>query len=787
MEDHCAAAVFKKAVFLGVLLGLTACAGGGAGVPFAGGGGVAGLPAPDPLAPQQPAANFVDGEFNPCFTVGGTTYCDAAKGTIGAEDVYAQGAYGGGVVVAVIDSGIDPTHVDLDANISPDSRDIISPATPLTDELGHGTMVAGVIAAERNGLGTHGVAFDATVLAIRADSRNPDGSSAGLFTVPGITAGVEYAAGRAHVINLSLGIAGTQLGDPFGSAAEEAAFEQALIDAMAADAIVVAATGNEGATEAALPAAYAGDTVVNASGQMLAVGATNNAGDALASFSNQCGSAMNFCLVAPGEAIWTSYPGNNLALVDGTSFAAPQVAGSAALLTQLWPTLTPGEVVDILLTTATDLGAAGVDAVYGHGLLNLNAAIQPVGVLAIPIEGSATGAAVPIDGTVLSLGPAFGDALSGSPLLGQAFALDDYDRDYAAGLQGHVIQAERGFGLGALLVGGGTELIETALPNGATVSMGVLDRSPTGSAVNWTRMVADSQPEQRLQGMSLSVIGGGGTVYKIGYDMTAEQLLSGTDTDTGASLFWMPAGMLGPQHQLIGSGAAFSASRTLVGGTALSAGLVEQSDDPGGVGGDGRISEIAMTHRFAGGTTLTATFSTVDEQRAFLGSDAAGGFAVDGATSLFYMLGGSVPLGAGFEFLGSYTLARSDMAAAGISLLSEWSGARADAFGFGLVKRNVLGTGDRIGFLAGQPLRVTAASATLTLPVDYGPDKTVVQDSERVSLVPSGREIDLQLAYDSSVGARGNVSGWLMMQLEPGHQANADRAYGIGLRFGTSF
>ncbi|MBE9553381.1 MAG: hypothetical protein IMF05_07955, partial [Proteobacteria bacterium] len=66
-------------------------------------------------------------------------------------------------------------------------------------------------------------------------------------------------------------------------------------------------------------------------------------------------------------------------------------------------------------------------------------------------------------------------------------------------------------------------------------------------------------------------------------------------------------------------------------------------------------------------------------------------------------------------------------------------------------------------------------------------DKTVVQDSERVSMTPSGREIDLQLAYDSPLGQAASVSGWVMMQLEPGHVADADPAYGVGLKFSAEF
>ncbi|MCK5622839.1 MAG: S8 family serine peptidase, partial [Alphaproteobacteria bacterium] len=734
----------RAAVFL--LLTLAACGGGGGS---GGGGGGGGLPTPDPLAAEQPASNFENtADFDPCIeALGGAIYCNYGLGQIGAADVYAKGASGAGVVVAVVDSGIDTAHVELDSKISGASTDIAAPGTPLGDELGHGTMVAGVIAAERNDIGTHGVAFGSTILALRTDDRNPDGTSTGTFTVTDITAAISYAAGKAHVINISLGVTGTQLGDPFGNPDEQAAFEQALIDAMAADAIIVIATGNDSAPEASLPAAYAGDTTVNASGQMVAVGAVNNAGDALADFSNYCGLAMDYCLVAPGEGIWTDYPGNSLIYVSGTSFAAPYVSGSAALLIQLWPTLLPSEVVQILLTTATDMGDPGVDVVYGWGLLNLSAAILPTGTLEVPLTTLAGGETVLLDGTALSLGAAFGDALTNSELLSRTFALDDYDRNYGMDLNDLVVHSSRKFGLEMLLGNDTVETVEAALPNGMKIAMGVSDEEDADAAADWAGMAADAAESQKLRGFSLAVESAPGTEFRFGYDITPEQQMAGLSASEPAGLFWMPGDTLGPQHGLVGAGTGFSVSRQLDVSSVVSFGWVDQKDDPDILRRDAKIGEITLAHRFDNGAIGYAGFSLVDEQGGFLGSDAAGGLAVAGADTKFYSLGGRYPLGAGLELIGNYLLGEADMRADGTSLLGEWSEIRAEAFGVGLVKNGVLGRHDRIGLLAGQPLRVSSGEATVTAPVDYLIDKTVVQDSERVSMTPSGREIDLQLAY----------------------------------------
>ncbi|UCH73983.1 MAG: S8 family serine peptidase [Rhodospirillales bacterium] len=762
----------RTLVSLGLVLALAGCGGGGGGAPFAGGGGG-----------RTPVFNCTGGsEFDYAAVFSdGKTYCAYGPGMIGADAAYAKGATGAGALVAVIDTGIDATHTELDANISPDSIDIVR-GDPMTDESGHGTHIAGIIAAERNGVANHGVAYDATILAIRADTRISDPAVCGgsgacsVFFDSDITAALDYAASKsANVINMSLG----------GPSPLNGATEQALIDAMAAGAVVVAATGNDGAAQPAYPAAYAGDAVVNAAGRMVAVGAVDDTG-ARAAFSNRCGSAMAFCLTAPGVDIISDQPGDNLEIASGTSQAAAFVSGAAGLLAGTWPTLTADQIVSILLITATDLGDAGVDAVYGHGLLNLDAAVAPLGDLVIPTSVSSAGGGVSLDATALSLGPAFGDALRGTPLLARALALDAFDRDYVARLDGHVIGAGRGFGLDALMTAGAIASVESALPNGATLSMAMADPAGEDPAVRWSGMAADPPAGGRLYGMSLAMAGAGDIVYTLGYDVVPAQLLLEPAAQSGASLFWMQHDLLTPQYALVGAGAAFSASRRLGENGSVTIGLVDEEADLE-ADGAARIAEIVVTREFSGGAALTARFSNIDERDGFLGSEADGGFAVSGANSRFYILGARLPLRGGVDLLGSYTLGRTDMAADGTSLLSDWSGVRADAFGVGIVKRDVLGTGGRVGVLAGQPLRVAGGSAMLSVPVAYQSDKTVMQASERVAVTPTGREIDVQLAFDRAIGASGDFSGWVMMQLEPGHDASAPPAYGLGLRLGVRF
>ena len=103
----------------------------------------------------------------------------------------------------------------------------------------------------------------------------------------------------------------------------------------------------------------------------------------LADYSNKCGVAKNYCLTAPGTNLMVAN-GTGISVGSGTSFSAPIVSGAIAILKGAFPYLTGAEITRILFVTATDLGAAGVDEVYGWGLLNLEKATRPVGITTIP-------------------------------------------------------------------------------------------------------------------------------------------------------------------------------------------------------------------------------------------------------------------------------------------------------------------------------------------------------------------------------------------------------------------
>ncbi len=292
---------------------------------------------------------------------------------IDAEIVHAYDNKGTGVKVAIIDTGIDYTHPDLDANYQ-GGYDFVNKDNDPIDDNGHGTHCAGIVAAEDNTIGVVGVAPEANLFAVKV----LDATGSGY--VSDVVAGIEWAIGNeTQVISMSLGSdAGT---DTLHAACDAAYYDNGIV--------VVAAAGNDylrrGRAEfdtVDYPARY---------NSVIAVGATDS-NDEKASFSS---TGPDVEVAAPGVNILSTYPGG-YAYMSGTSMACPHVAGTAALVMVSEPAFTNMEVRQRLQATADDLGAAGFDYWYGYGLVDADEAAPPAGPPNTPPVADADG---PYEGT----------------------------------------------------------------------------------------------------------------------------------------------------------------------------------------------------------------------------------------------------------------------------------------------------------------------------------------------------------------------------------------------------
>ena len=222
-------------------------------------------------------------------------------------------------------------------------------------DAGHGTHVAGIIAAEKNGDGTHGVAYNAGLIAINI------GEDGGGIDQRNTADAIDFAvANGADVINMSL-----------GGSAISTVLSDAITRAVNAGVVLVASTGNDALDDPAFPAAFAIDPA--ARGMLIAVAATDDDNE-LASFSNKAGMIQDYTVTAPGVAIISTTNDGATGPLSGTSMSAPMVSGAIALLREKFTDLTGQEIASLLFTSTDDLGAAGPDPIYGRGLINLDKA-----------------------------------------------------------------------------------------------------------------------------------------------------------------------------------------------------------------------------------------------------------------------------------------------------------------------------------------------------------------------------------------------------------------------------
>ena len=280
-----------------------------------------------------------------------------ALSQVGWTDLFGTVSIGGTSTVAVLDTGVDASHPDLDGVVL-SGTSVLDGGNGRSDPNGHGTWMAGIVAAETdNGIGVAGTAYAGVsilpVTVLDADGLGQDSD---------IIAGVVYAADAgADVILMS-----------FSNPGYSSALQAAIDYAWASGAVLVAAAGNDGSTTNSFPAGDRG---------VIGVASTDTT-DALAASSN---SGASVFLAAPGEGIATTSLAGTLATISGTSASAALVAGAAALLRANEPGLANGVVVNRLAATADLLNGATV----GNGRLNLLRAMADGSLDAIQPAGSA--------------------------------------------------------------------------------------------------------------------------------------------------------------------------------------------------------------------------------------------------------------------------------------------------------------------------------------------------------------------------------------------------------------
>lgn len=253
------------------------------------------------------------------------------------------------VVIAVLDTGVSTTHPDLEGKVLP-GYNAIQNNHDVEDDNGHGTAVAGLIAANTNNQqGIAGMCWGCRILPVKVLNARGGGHDAS------VSRGVRWAVDNgAQIINMSL-----------GGSRESQTLREAIEYAFQQGVLIVASSGNErhDGNPINYPAAYP---------EVIAVGATSMS-DTIAGFSN---TGDYLLLAAPGVNLWTTTMDGAYGAPNGTSFASSYVAGTAALVLTLRPDLRHEDVACILQASADDKGPPGKDPEYGWGRLNAFRAVQ---------------------------------------------------------------------------------------------------------------------------------------------------------------------------------------------------------------------------------------------------------------------------------------------------------------------------------------------------------------------------------------------------------------------------
>ena len=768
---------FLTALFLISILTLNAC-GSSSGTR---------QPPPPPVEPPAPdrpdptsfpdTAGLTDAQERDRMSIAGSAEFTGqwSLSDIGADYAYARGYTGDGVTVGIIDTGVDGEHDAFEGKLHSRSA-IASDSCPggtcsftaIRDTGSHGTAVGGLIAAAKLGDWMHGVAYEAELLAIGIQL----GSGSSVYRPVDLSNGPSFRrldeqrqgiyrriSGATRIINHSFGYEGVVTG--YTAAEYRAAFGRtidSLIQAGTADSekmILVWSAGNSfgkfdaqgNPADASSPNISAGTPHLfpELKGHFITVVATQSDGT-IASYSNRCGVAADFCIAAPGHSVVAPAPRteNRYRRISGTSAAAPHVAGALAVMEEAFRgQLGSTELVTRLFAAADKTGIYANRNIYGEGFLDLEKATRPIGTSRASLTYDLDGPAVALGRTAVAAGPAWGDALTVS-LAGREIAVfDSMNAPFFLPMDGFIApwpmdegyRADRRFArfrerasdpVTAAAAFPGAWTLSTALDLGSALY-------ERGSGGRWA---------PRSSAMQNAWLTPGSRGLGVGRDLL--RLGRNARIRTGF-LIQNAAGTR--DEPLFAAGRAHGAFLNL--------------DITGG--GVRYIAELGLLH----------------EPERLLGAGAGGAFGGLAGSTWFSRLLAERELAKGLRLV-AVAQAGFTSGDAGRGLFRAMQGVLSSAFSAGVYW---YGTGfeqrESIWLTVSQPLRNESGGLELDYPIGRTRAGGVLRQSALLGAAPSGRQIDLTLGYETDLpaavpGARGwriRLEAW--RSYEPGHRARA--------------
>ncbi len=679
---------------------------------------------------------------------------------------------GAGIKVGVVDSGLQLTHPTLKGQVLA-TYNAFTGGTDVTDQIGHGTHVSGLIAGSlANGSLTQGVAPGAKLVMAKVFQT---GSSDTLTIQKGIDWTVNVQ--KAPIVSLSLGSNALSLQTP-------------IQNAVTKGTLITAALGNDGFTNrASWPAAFAKASW--AKGQIIAVGAVD-ASNRRASFSNYDPTLANWTVYAPGVNVASSYSvpsmQNAYVYMSGTSMATPIVAGQAALIKSNWNFLTAPDLAQVIFQSATRLCSTAMtaaacaarttaDPVYGWGVVNIGASLQPIGGLNV---GTRTGTVVNFAGTALA--SAKGGLASGLKGV-NATAVDKFNRGFVVNLASTAT---------------GTTSSGTAIPAATTTTTATkgvnfsAEYSQIGNPAEHPS-ATDSAAPLRLARMSYRFADDRGASFGFGTGGTAGQYFGLDATgSTPLNLGSESSRFNAPYFAMAESATHLGYGSTLDNGIVLRWGVMTQAASAPATLVDQSAPVAARSlatvelQKQMGNVTSVLTLGQLQETNSVLGLAGSGALALQAqGRTTFMTLAGSLPVAPKTTLSAMATVgltAGYDNGAA--SLIEGASGSQTAAWSLGLARKDVWRDGDALGLTLAMPLKTISGSLQVYSAVSQSQvDGSLQYASQSASLAPSGTERDLELAYATPLRIGGKLSVLSQLRLQPGHDADAPTQFGLGLRY----
>lgn len=683
-------------------------------------------PAPTPEPDPQPE-DFETSEYRRDYTLG----------MINASTRYAAGGTGEGVLLSVFDTGADVGHSDLAPNVVY-TWSYFDKSADVSDYNGHGTHVASKVAGAKNDFGMHGVAFDADLAIFQGVAWEGGPSIQG-----GILAAFADAQGKsaemgAAAINHSWAFVDEDGNERLITEFTRSSLKNylgsstinALQESSDAGLITVVAAGNDGKDNVTVLAGLAA-LYPEFEDHMLAVGAVDSSGK-IASFSNKCGIAADFCIVAPGVYTYgalssdAGHLSDSFGYMSGTSMAAPIVTGAIGVLASNFPELTGAEITQILRETATDLGAPGIDAIYGNGLLNLENAVAPQGKLTIMTSDDTRGGKAALNDSRVNANSVMASSLSKSLAGKTVMIADQYMRGYQAGMDAMV---------------GSSKSIMKGQTKGLQYFVSSSDNSALAS----------------MHGFSVSSDG----------------------MDKGAASKWANAGAFES-----GYGDLIDATHVAVtGNTAIGALKFKSAFGKG----DTLYSAAELSHLGENGDAFSFEIGRVQEAGAFLGTQISGAFGDDlEAVTSFAHAKSNLKLTQHSALALSASVGTTSFSSSGI--FAKGDDIISSSIGIGIKTAGLFASSDTLTIGIAKPLSISGGRMVIDTPVameaSTGSERStgVYRDRQEINMEASRAVADLQIGYSKEVfSGRWSAGGvW-----RP--DAGAGAGYGIATGYSVSF